>query len=160
MPPYTLNINGQTCTVDLAPEALLVDALRDELQLLGTKHGCSDGQCGYCIVHLDGVPSRSCMIAVAAVGTRQVTTIEGLDPEANHPLQQAWRELDVPHCGYCQSGQIMSAAALLRANPNPSAQQIDEAMAGNLCRCGTYHRIRAGIRRAIALARQAPSPTR
>ena len=152
MSKYQLNINGETRTVDVEPDTPLLWVLRDTLNLVGTKYGCGVGECGSCMVHLDGVPTRSCRTLVAAVGSRQVLTIEGLDRAASHPLQQAWQELDVPQCGYCQSGQIMSAAALLKENPRPSAAEIDEAMAGNLCRCGTYIRIKAGIHRAAALA--------
>jgi isoquinoline 1-oxidoreductase alpha subunit len=152
MSKYTLNINGKIRKVDVLPDTPLLWVLRDTLNLVGTKYGCGVGECGSCIVHLDGVPTRSCKIRVSAVGRRKVTTIEGLDPNASHPLQQAWLELDVPQCGYCQTGQIMTAAALLEENPDPSDKDIDEAMAGNLCRCGTYIRIKAGIHRAAELA--------
>jgi isoquinoline 1-oxidoreductase alpha subunit len=151
MSKYTLNINGQARTVDVAPDTPLLWVLRDSLDLVGTKFGCGIGQCGACMVHLNGVPTRSCMTAVSSVGRKQVTTIEGLDATASHPLQQAWCELDVPQCGYCQPGQIMNAAALLKENPKPNDEDIDGAMAGNLCRCATYVRIRAGIKRAAEL---------
>ena len=152
MSKYTLNINGKIRKVDVLPDTPLLWVLRDSLNLVGTKYGCGVGECGSCIVHLDGVPTRSCKIQVSAVGRRKVTTIEGLDPKESHPLQQAWMELDVPQCGYCQTGQIMTAAALLEENPDPSDKDIDDAMAGNLCRCGTYIRIKAGIHRAAELA--------
>ena len=149
-----LKVNGQTHEVDVPPDTPLLWVLRDTLNLVGTKFGCGVGQCGACTVHLDGVPTRSCTTPVSRIGGRPITTIEGLDGNAAHPLQQAWQQLDVPQCGYCQSGQIMSAAALLRDNPNPSDAEIEVAMAGNLCRCGTYVRIKAGIRQAVALAEQ------
>jgi isoquinoline 1-oxidoreductase alpha subunit len=152
MSQYTLNINGSKHTVELAPDTPLLWALRDSLGLVGAKYGCGMGQCGACTVHLDGVPVRSCLTPAASVGARKVTTIEGLDPHAMHPLQQAWQELDVPQCGYCQAGQIMTASALLKTHPHPTDQQIDSAMGGNLCRCATYVRIRAGIHRAAELA--------
>ncbi|HZV65376.1 MAG TPA: (2Fe-2S)-binding protein [Telluria sp.] len=138
--------------MELAPDTPLLWALRDTLGLVGTKYGCGIGQCGACTVHIDGVPSRSCLTPAASVGKRKVTTIEGLHPHAMHPLQQAWQELDVPQCGYCQAGQIMTASALLKTHPRPTDEQIDEAMGGNLCRCATYTRIRAGIHRAAELA--------
>jgi isoquinoline 1-oxidoreductase alpha subunit len=152
MHQYTLDINGSKHALDLAPDTPLLWALRDALGLVGTKYGCGIGQCGACTVQLDGAPIRSCQMPVSTVGARKVVTIEGLDRQAAHPVQRAWQELDVPQCGYCQAGQIMSAAALLKTNPHPSDQQIDEAMAGNLCRCATYMRIRAGIHRAAELA--------
>lgn len=126
--------------------------LRDHLNLVGTKFGCGIGQCGACTVHIDGQPTRACQLTVADVGQRQVTTIEGLSVNGEHPLQTVWQELDVPQCGYCQAGQIMTAAALLKKNPRPTDADIDSALAGNLCRCGTYLRIRAGIHRAATLA--------
>ena len=152
MSQFTLNINGQSLSVDVAPDTPLLWVLRDSLELVGTKFGCGIGLCGACTVHLDGVPTRACITAVSAIGRKQVTTIEGLDAEASHPLQQAWCDLDVPQCGYCQAGQIMTAAALLKKNPNPTDQEIDDALAGNLCRCAAYPRIRAGIHRAAELA--------
>mgnify|MGYP003384533243 CR=1 FL=1 len=152
MNKYTLNINGQARTVELAGDTPLLWALRDSLHLVGTKYGCGVGQCGACTVHINGVPSRACMITVASIGRQKVTTIEGLDPQAAHPLQTAWQELDVPQCGYCQAGQIMTAVALLKENPRPSDAEIDGAMAGNLCRCATYMRIRAGIHKAAEIA--------
>lgn len=152
MPKYTLEVNGRTESVDVAADTPLLWVLRDALGLVGTKFGCGIGQCGACTVHLDGTPARGCLTPISTVGTKAVTTIEGLSADGNHPLQQAWRELDVPQCGYCQAGQIMTAAALLKANPNPSDGDINDAMAGNLCRCATYYRIRAGIHRAAGLA--------
>jgi len=149
---YTLNINGKTRPVEVDADTPLLWALRDTLGLVGTKYGCGLGQCGACTVHLDGVATRSCLLPVASIGTQKITTIEGLDAQARHPLQRAWMELDVPQCGYCQSGQIMSACALLKQHPRPTDAQIDEAMAGNLCRCATYMRIRKGIHRAAEIA--------
>ena len=156
MSKYTLNINGRKRTVDVAPDTPLLWALRDSLGLVGTKYGCGIGACGACTVHLDGVPTRSCTTPVAAVGRSKITTIEGLDPAGAHPLQSAWVELDVPQCGYCQPGQIMSAAALLKQHPQPTDAQIDEALAGHICRCGAYTRIRAGVHRAAELAAVKP----
>lgn len=152
MSQYTLDINGQARSVDVDADTPLLWALRDTLGLVGTKYGCGLGQCGACTVHLDGVATRACVLPVSAIGQQKITTIEGLDANARHPLQQAWQELDVPQCGYCQSGQIMSACSLLKQHPRPSDAQIDEAMAGNLCRCATYMRIRKGIHRAAAIA--------
>lgn len=140
----TLDINGKTVTAQAAPDTPLLWVLRDELGLTGTKFGCGVAQCGACTVHLDGQPIRSCVTPIAAVGAGKVTTIEGLG--GAHPVQQAWVRLDVPQCGYCQSGQIMSAAALLAEKPKPSDEDIDGAMAGNICRCGAYQRIRAAIK--------------
>ena len=153
MSKYTINVNGQPRAVEAAPDTPLLWVLRDHLDLVGTKFGCGVGQCGACTVHLNGEPTRSCMVPVSTVGRRAVTTIEGLapDPDHLHPLQQAWCELDVPQCGYCQPGQIMTAAALLKNNPTPSEEDIDGTMAGNLCRCATYLRIRAGIKRAAEI---------
>jgi isoquinoline 1-oxidoreductase alpha subunit len=155
MSKYTLNINGEARTVDVQPDTPLLWVLRDTLHLVGTKFACGIGQCGACTVHLNGVPTRSCMTPVSTVGRKRVTTIEGLDAKMAHPLQQAWQDLDVPQCGYCQSGQIMTAAALLKENANPSDEEIDAAMAGNLCRCGTYMRIKTGIHQAAASTKQA-----
>jgi isoquinoline 1-oxidoreductase alpha subunit len=152
MSKYTLNINGKPQTVDVESDTPLLWALRDTLGLVGTKYGCGVGQCGACTVHVDGAPARSCLTPVSSVGNKKITTIEGLDAHAMHPLQQAWQELDVPQCGYCQAGQIMTACALLKQHPHPTDEQIDGAMAGNLCRCATYTRIRAGIHRAADLA--------
>ena len=148
----TLKINGRSVEVDVAPETPLLWVLRDTLALPGTKFGCGLGLCGACTVHLAGAPVRSCQTPVSAVGDYDVTTIEGLSPDSRHAVQRAWLELDVPQCGYCQSGQIMSAAALVKSNRAPTDADIDAAMAGNICRCGTYDRIRAAIKRAAELA--------
>jgi isoquinoline 1-oxidoreductase alpha subunit len=145
---FDLKVNGSSRRVDVAADTPLLWVLRDTLDLPGTKFGCGIAQCGACTVHLDGRPVRSCSVPVSAVGTAEVTTIEGLSPDGTHPLQRAWQELDVPQCGYCQAGQLMSAAALLAKSPNPTDAEIDAAMAGNLCRCATYTRIRAAIHRA------------
>jgi aerobic-type carbon monoxide dehydrogenase small subunit (CoxS/CutS family) len=147
-----LRINGRPVEVDVAPDTPLLWVLRDTLGLQGTKFGCGLGLCGACTVHVAGSPVRSCQTPISAVGDYEVTTIEGLSNDSSHPVQRAWLELDVPQCGYCQSGQIMSAAALVASNRSPTDADIDAAMAGNLCRCGTYDRIRAAIKRAAALA--------
>jgi len=145
----TLSINGQNHTVDAPPDMPLLWVLRDIVGLTGTKFGCGIAQCGACTVHLDGIAVRSCVLPVAAVGDRKVTTIEAVgDTPAGKKVQEAWRRLDVVQCGYCQSGQVMSAAALLTTVPDPNDSDIDAAMAGNICRCGTYHRIRAAIKQA------------
>ena len=144
----TLNVNGRTMQADVEPDTPLLWTLRDGLGLTGTKFGCGMAQCGACTVHLDGEPIRSCVTPVSAVGNKKITTSEGLSPEGNHPVQAAWIKEQVPQCGYCQSGQIMSAAALLAKTPKPTDDDIDKAMAGNICRCGTYQRIRAAIHTA------------
>ena len=144
----TLDVNGRTYNVNAAPDTPLLWVLRDELGLTGTKYGCGVAQCGACTVHLDGQPVRSCQMPISAVGAMKVTTIEGLG--GTHPLQAAWVKLDVPQCGYCQSGQIMSAAALLAQTPKPDDAAISAAMDGNICRCGAYQRIRAAIKDAAA----------
>ena len=149
----TLTINGERRELDVDPEMPLLWVLRDVLDLTGTKFGCGAALCGACTVHVDGAPTRSCVTAVGSVADRAVSTIEGLSADRSHPVQRAWIELDVPQCGYCQSGQIMSAVALLAENPSPSETEIDAAMSGNLCRCGTYGRIRQAIQRAAALTR-------
>ena len=146
-----LNLNGRDIEVDVDADMPLLWLLRDTLGLTGTKFGCGMALCGACTVHLDGTAVRSCVTPVSAARGRKVTTIEGLSPDSRHPVQRAWTELDVPQCGYCQSGQIMSAAALLAHTPQPSDAEIDAAMSGNICRCGTYQRIRAAIHRAAAL---------
>lgn len=147
----TLEVNGQTHTLEVDPDMPLLWALRDLLGLTGTKFGCGEALCGACTVHLDGQPVRSCVTPVRRAAGQRVTTIEGLSPDGSHPLQKAWIELGVPQCGYCQAGQLMGAAALLEKIPKPTLAQIDASMAGHLCRCGTYTRIRAGIRRAAGL---------
>ncbi len=144
----TLEINGETVVVDADVDMPLLWYLRDILKLTGTKYGCGAGLCGACTVHVDGRATRSCVIPVAAVEGKKITTIEGLSGAGDHPLQRSWQTLGVPQCGYCQPGQIMSAAALLASNPNPTDADIDGAMSGNICRCGTYPRIRAAIHRA------------
>ena len=145
---FTLTVNGKPATVDVPGDMPLLWVLRDVLSLKGTKFGCGIGQCGACTVHLNGRAVRSCQTLASAAANAQVTTIEGLSPTGTHPLQVAWQELDVPQCGYCQAGQIMSAAALLATTPKPTDADIDRAMNGNLCRCGTYLRIRGAIHRA------------
>ena len=152
-----LNVNGRVVEVDVEPDTPLLWVLRDSLGLTGTKFGCGSALCGACTVHLDGQPTRSCVLPVGEVAEgRAITTIEGLSADRSHPVQKAWMDIDVPQCGYCQSGQIMTVAALLAANPAPTDADIDSALAGNLCRCGTYHRIRAGVHQAAAaLAAQA-----
>ena len=149
-----LNVNGRDLDADAAPDTPLLWVLRDHLNLTGTKFGCGAALCGACTVHLDGLPIRSCVTPASAAEGRRVTTIEGLSADRSHAVQRAWLELDVPQCGYCQSGQIMSAVALLAANPSPTDADIDAAMAGNICRCGTYPRIRKAIHRAAELARE------
>ncbi len=150
MPTFTLTVNGQTHQVDVAPDTPVLWVLREHLGLVGTKYGCGVAQCGACTVHLDGTAVRSCTLPVSAVGERAITTIEGLSEDGDHPVQQAWLEHDVPQCGYCQAGQIMTAASLLASNPNPSDDEIEAAMNGNICRCGTYLRIRAAVKTAAA----------
>ena len=146
----TLNVNGRTRTADVDPNKPLLWVLREDLGVLGPKFGCGIAQCGACTVHVDGRPTRSCVTPLSAVAGKSVTTIEGLDPDGAHPLQAAWIELQVPQCGYCQSGQIMQAAALLKAKPNPTDADIDAAMNGNLCRCMAYVRIRKAIKLAAS----------
>jgi len=145
-------LNGKSTTVDVPPDMPLLWVLRDVLDLKGTKFGCGVAQCGACTVHVNGEPARSCTVAAPSIQGARVTTIEGLSPNGSHPLQRAWEELDVPQCGYCQAGQLMSAAALLARTPRPTDAEIDAAMSENLCRCATYLRIRAGIHRAAAIA--------
>ena len=149
---YKLTVNGQTTTVDAPADMPLLWVLRDLLKLNGTKYGCGIGQCGACTVHLDGKAVRSCLTPVSAAANQPITTIEGLSPDGTHPLQVAWEQTDVPQCGYCQAGQIMSAAALLAKTPKPTDKDIDSAMNGNLCRCGTYLRIRAAVHKAAEMA--------
>ena len=156
--PFTLNVNGKSSTVDVPADMPLLWVLRDVINLKGTKFGCGIGQCGACTVHVGGRAVRACQTPVSKV-TGSITTIEGLSPNGSHPVQLAWQELDVPQCGYCQAGQIMSAAALLAQKPDPSDTDINTAMNGNLCRCGTYVRIREAIHRAASLATQRSSST-
>lgn len=147
-----LNINNKIYEVNVPEEMPLLWVLRDNLELTGTKYGCGIGQCGACTIHVDGVPTKSCLLLVKTIANKKITTIEGLEKDGNlHPIQQAWIEEDVPQCGYCQSGQIMSAVALIEKNPNPSDGEIDQAMKGNICRCGTYVRIRKAIKSATDL---------
>ena len=149
-------LNGKPQSVDVNPNMPLLWVLRDTLGMTGTKFGCGMALCGACTVHTDGAATRSCVTAISTVAGKTVTTIEGLSPDRSHPVQQAWIEVDVPQCGYCQSGQIMSAAALLSKKPQPSDAEIDEAMKGNICRCGTYQRIRQAVHRAVKLQAAAP----
>src|SRR5436309_3708259 len=147
----SFEVNGQKKTVDVDPQTPLLWVLRDHLNLTGTKYGCGIASCGACTVHIDGERARSCVYSVSSAAGKKVTTIEGLSHDRSHPVQQAWIEEQVPQCGYCQSGQIMTAAALLAAKPSPTDADIDAAMAGNICRCGTYQRIRAAIHKAAAM---------
>ncbi|RQP24556.1 (2Fe-2S)-binding protein [Piscinibacter terrae] len=151
----TMKVNGKTVSVKAEPDTPLLWVIRDEIGLTGTKFGCGMALCGACTVQLDGTPIRSCQTPVSAVAGKSVTTVESLSPNNSHPLQKAWIAHDVPQCGYCQSGQLMSAAALLAKNKNPSDADIDAAMSGNICRCGTYPRIRAAIKSAAAEMRKA-----
>lgn len=145
MPVYNLQVNGRSYKVEVEADTPVLWVLRDHLRLVGTKYGCGVGQCGACTVHLDGNAVRSCLLPVSSVKQSKLTTIEGLSTEGDHPLQKAWDEVDVPQCGYCQAGQIMTAAAFLKRNPKPTAEQVESAMHGNLCRCGAYHRIREAV---------------
>ncbi len=151
---YSLNINNQSYEVDVDSDTPLLWVLRDELELKGTKFGCGKAQCGACTVHLNGTAVRSCTLPVTSAAKGKITTIEGLSKDGSHPVQQAWMEIDVPQCGYCQVGQIMTASALLAKKPNPTDADIDNAMAGNLCRCGTYTRIRKAIKLAAKGGKQ------
>lgn len=153
----SFKLNGQPKSVDVPEDMPLLWVLRDILDLQGTKFGCGIAQCGACTVHINGTPARSCIRPMARVQGTEVTTIEGLSPDGTHPLQLAWQELDVPQCGYCQAGQIMTAAALLKRNPRPTDADIDEAMSGNICRCATYLRIRTAIHQAAGTAVQSGS---
>src|SRR5271168_5416353 len=150
----TFTLNGKSQTVDVSPQMPLLWVLRDTLGMTGTKFGCGMALCGACTVHVNGEATRSCVTPISAVSGKKITTIEGLSPDRSHPVQQAWIEVDVPQCGYCQSGQIMTAAVLLAENSAPSDQDIDEAMSGNICRCGTYPRIRRAIHRAAEIQAQ------
>ena len=157
MASITLKINNKNYTVDADPKMPLLWAIRDLVGLTGTKYGCGIAQCGACTVHLDGTPVRSCSLPVSTVGNKNITTIEGLSSDNSHPVQQAWIQEQVPQCGYCQSGQILAAAALLKRIPSPTDKDIDTAMQGNICRCGTYPRIRKAIKTASVLMAQKAS---
>jgi len=148
MPTYQLNINGKDQSVNVDEDTPILWVLRDSLNLVGTKYGCGIAQCGACTIHIDGTAMRSCSLPVSAGVGKKITTIEGLSADGTHPLQQAWIEHDVPQCGYCQSGQIMTAAALLADNSNPSDEEIEDTLHGNICRCGTYNRIKAAVKSA------------
>lgn len=148
MPIFNLRVNGKDYKADVAADTPLLWVLRDHLGLVGTKYGCGVAQCGTCTIHLDGNAARSCSLPVSTIGSKKITTIEGLSADGDHPVQQAWDEADVAQCGYCQAGQIMTAAAFLKRKPKPTDQEIDDAMQGNLCRCGAYHRIREAIKLA------------
>ena len=148
MAKFNLNINGESKEVDVDPSTPMLWVLRDHIKLVGTKYGCGIAQCGACTVHLGDNAVRSCQLTVSAVGDQEITTIEGLSENGDHPVQQAWLEVDVPQCGYCQAGQIMTASALLKKNPNPSDAEIESAMDGNICRCGTYTRIKKAVKMA------------
>jgi isoquinoline 1-oxidoreductase alpha subunit len=148
MATFNLNINGKKQQVDVDPATPMLWVLRDHLNLVGTKYGCGIAQCGACTIHLGDVATRSCVLPVSAIGAQSITTIEGLSEKGDHPVQKAWLEHDTPQCGYCQAGQIMSAAALLKSNGNPSDEEIESAMNGNICRCATYMRIKAAIHTA------------
>lgn len=155
MAEFKLNVNGKKVTIDVDPTTPILWVLRDHLKLYGTKYGCGIAQCGSCTIHLDGQAIRSCVLQIQAVAGKSITTIEGLSEEGDHPVQQAWLEHDVPQCGYCQAGQIMNAAALIENNENPTDEDIDGAMSGNICRCGTYIRIKAAIKSASEIKRNA-----
>ena len=148
MANYTLNINGKKQQIDVDPTTPMLWVLRDHIKLVGTKFGCGIAQCGACTIHLGDNAVRSCQLPISAVGYQKITTIEGLSENGDHPVQQAWLEIDVPQCGYCQAGQIMSASALLKRSPNPTDEEIETAMNGNICRCGTYTRIKKAIKTA------------
>ena len=145
MANYTLNINGKKHTVEVDPSTPMLWVLRDHLHMVGTKYGCGIAQCGACTIHLGDIAVRSCQIPVSSVGNQKITTIEGLSEHGDHPVQKAWKDVDVAQCGYCQAGQIMQAAALLKSNPNPTDEVIEATMSGNICRCGTYTRIKNAI---------------
>lgn len=148
---FNLRVNGEEHQIDIDPTTPILWVLRDNLKLLGTKYGCGLSQCGSCTIHLSGVAMRSCLLPVSSVGNQEITTIEGLSENGDHPVQKAWLEHDVPQCGYCQAGQIMTAAALLKNNPNPSDEEIENAMNLNICRCGTYVRIKQAVKTASTL---------
>jgi isoquinoline 1-oxidoreductase alpha subunit len=148
MPSYQLKINGKSLTADVAADTPLLWVLRDHLGLVGTKYGCGIASCGACTVHMNGTAVKSCMMPVSGIANAEITTIEGLSENGDHPVQQAWEEVDVAQCGYCQAGQIMTASALLKKNPKPTEQEIAKTMHGNICRCGAYHRIREAVKLA------------
>jgi isoquinoline 1-oxidoreductase subunit alpha len=150
---FDLKINGTSRSVDVSDDTPLLWVLRDELNMCGTKYGCGIAQCGACTVHLNGIPTRSCVLPVSALGNSEITTIEGLSKDGSHPVQKAWDQLDVPQCGYCQAGQMMTAAAFVSENKNPSDEEISTAMSGNICRCGTYHRIKEAVKLAANLSK-------
>lgn len=150
MPVYNLKINGQSHTIDADQDTPLLWVLRDHLDMVGTKFGCGIGQCGACTVHVDGSATRSCLLKISMVENMEITTIEGISEEGSHPVQEAWKEIDVPQCGYCQAGQIMSATAFLNQNPNPNRSEIRDAMSGNICRCASYNRIEKAIELAAS----------
>jgi len=148
MSKYDLKVNGKVYSVDVSADTPLLWVLRDHLNLLGTKYGCGIGQCGACTIHLDGEAVKSCLLTVSLIGGKAITTIEGLSENGTHPVQKAWKEIDVPQCGYCQAGQIMTASAFLEKNPNPDKEEIREAMHGNICRCASYSRIERAVTKA------------
>jgi len=148
MPNYNLNINGNILSVDVDADTPLLWVLRDHLDMVGTKFGCGIGQCGVCTIHVDGTATRSCLLPISSLGAMKITTIEGLSETADHPVQQAWKEVDVPQCGYCQAGQIMTASAFLNQNPDPNPIEIRNVMQGNLCRCASYNRIEKAVQLA------------
>lgn len=148
MPTYQIKVNGESKSVDVSADTPLLWVLRDHLDLVGTKYGCGIGQCGACTVHVDGTAMRSCSMTLEQVDGKSITTIEGLSEYGTHPVQEAWKEIDVPQCGYCQAGQIMTASAFLESNPNPTEEDIKNAMHGNICRCGTYNRIYKAVEKA------------
>lgn len=146
MPSYSVKVNGKSLTVNVDSDTPLLWVLRDELNLVGTKFGCGIAQCGACTIHIDGQATRSCQMQISMVDGMEITTIEGLSKDGTHPVQQAWKEIDVPQCGYCQAGQMMTASAFLKENPNPSDKEIREAMHGNICRCASYNRIEKAVK--------------
>ncbi|MCL4129316.1 UNVERIFIED_CONTAM: hypothetical protein GTU68_015526 [Idotea baltica] len=148
MPKYNLNVNNQPYEVEVTADTPILWVLRDHLNLLGTKFGCGIGQCGACTVHLNGDPTRSCLLPISSIGDKKIVTIEGISENGDHPVQKAWAAIDVPQCGYCQAGQIMTATAFLEKNPNPNSDEIRDAMHGNICRCASYNRIEKAVAKA------------